>query len=68
MTTYISFAIYIIPEMSMVAGFGECELNRIVQKIQSGGAVRVRNDDGSETIVRVKRIDPARCGSDAYCF
>lgn len=68
MTTYKSLFDYIITEMSMVAGFGECELNRIVQKIQSGGAVRVTNIDGSETIVRVERVDPARCGSDAYCF
>ena len=68
MTTYISSAIYIIVEMSMVAGFWECELNRIVQKVQNGGAVRVMNDDGSETIVRVEKMDPARFGSDAYCY
>ncbi len=53
--------------MSEVAGFWECELERVVQRMQQGGAVRVHNDDGSETIVRVKRIDPARCGDDTYC-
>ncbi|GEM_PF-6843345 len=68
MTTYKSLFDYIIHEMSMVAGFWDCELNRIVQKIQSGGAVRVTNDDGSETIVRVERLDPARFGSDTYCY
>ncbi|VVB81007.1 Uncharacterised protein [uncultured archaeon] len=68
MTTYISFAAYIIPEMSKVAGFGECELRRIVQKFQSGGAVRVMDNEGSETIVRVERIEPARFGSDAFCY
>lgn len=68
MTTYISFAVYINPEMGEVAGFWECELRKIVQKFQSGGAVRVTNDDGSETIVRVEKIEPERFGSDAFCY
>lgn len=68
MTTYISFGVYIIPEMSEVAGFWECELRRIVQKFQAGGAVRVMDNEGSETIVRVERIEPERFGSDAFCY
>ena len=54
--------------MSEVAGFGECELERVVQKVQQGGAIRILNDDGSETIVRVEKIDPARCGTDEFCY
>ena len=68
MRTYISFAVYIIPEMSEVAGLWECELRRIVQKFQSGGAVRVVDNEGSETIVRIEKIEPERFGSDAFCY
>jgi hypothetical protein len=68
MRTYISFAVYIIPEMGEVAGLWECELRRIVQKFQSGGAVRVVDNEGSETIVRIEKIEPERFGSDAFCY
>jgi hypothetical protein len=54
--------------MGEVAGLWECELRRIVQKFQSGGAVRVMDNEGSETIVRVERIEPERFGSDAFCY
>ncbi|MCX6708277.1 MAG: hypothetical protein NTW67_01330 [Candidatus Woesearchaeota archaeon] len=54
--------------MGEVAGLWECELRRIVQKFQSGGAVRVVDNEGSETIVRIEKIEPERFGSDAFCY
>ena len=46
--------------MSEVAGFWETELERVVQKMAKGGAIRVIDHDGHETIVRVETIDPGR--------
>jgi hypothetical protein len=46
--------------MSEVAGFWETELERVVQKLGKGGAVRVIDHDGHEVIVKVEQIDPAR--------
>ncbi len=46
--------------MSEFAGFWETELERVVQKLQKGGAVRVIDHDGHEVIVKVETIDPGR--------
>ena len=46
--------------MSEFAGFWETELERVVQKLGKGGAVRVIDHDGKEVIVKVETIDPAR--------
>jgi len=67
MTSYKSITIY-ITIMSEVEGFTDCELERVVQKMQQGGVARVINDDGSETLIRVKKIDEGRCGSDEFCY
>jgi len=67
MTSYKSTTIY-ITIMSEVEGFTDCELERVVQKMQQGGVARIINDDGSETLIRVKKIDEGRCGSDECCY
>lgn len=46
--------------MSEVAGFWETELQRVVQKLGKGGAVRAVDHEGQEVIVKVETIDPAR--------
>ena len=50
--------------MSEVAGLWETELERVVQKLGKGGAVRVIDHDGHEVIVKVETIDPARIDFD----
>ena len=59
MTSYKSSPIY-ITVMSEFAGFWETELERVVQKLSKGGAVRVIDHDGKEVIVKVEIIDPGR--------
>jgi len=46
--------------MSEFAGFWETELERVVQKLAKGGAVRVIDHTGHEVIVKVEVIDPGR--------
>ncbi len=46
--------------MSEFAGFWETELERVVQKLAKGGAVRVVDHNGHEVIVKVEAIDPGR--------
>jgi hypothetical protein len=59
MANYKSSAIY-ITLMSELAGFWETELERVVQKLSKGGAVRVLDHDGREVVVKVEPIDPGR--------
>lgn len=48
--------------MSELMGLWEIELERVVQRLQKGGSVRTKSHDGRQVIVRVKRINPGRCG------
>ena len=50
--------------MSEFAGFWETELERVVQKLGKGGAVRVMDRDGNEIIVKVEAIDPGRADTN----
>ncbi len=46
--------------MSEFAGLWDYELQSVVERMQQGGAVRLVNKAGSEVIVRVEKLDPAR--------
>ena len=48
--------------MTKLEGFWDTELRKVVKRVQSGGAVRVLDQDGEEVIVRVMPINPARIG------
>lgn len=43
-------------------GLWDVELERVVQRLQKGGTVKTVNHEGRDVLVRVKRINPGRCG------
>jgi len=50
--------------MAKYAGFWETELEKVVRKLGTGGAARVKDHNGKEVVVKLEKIDPARCGPD----
>ena len=46
--------------MSEIAGLWETELEKVVQKLGKGGAVKVTDHEGKKVIIKLKSIDPAR--------
>ena len=67
MTSYKLSPVYIVI-MSELAGFWETELENVVQRMQKGGAVKIVNHKGNEVIIKVAKIDPARCASNKFCY
>ncbi len=54
--------------MSEYAGFWDTELERVVQKLQHGGIAKTMNHNGNEVVVRVKKLDNGRFGSNEFCY